>query len=141
MRKQLWFIGVLGALQCAPATAQEHIMKVYCGNKSLNIELADNPSAKAFAEKLSNGDITVKMSDYGNFEKTGALGFDLPRSDENITSSAGDVILYLGNTIVIYYDTNSWNFTRIGKIPNMTRESMLDFFGGYGDIDVTFSLK
>ncbi len=141
MRKRLCLIGLLVVLQSAPAFAQENIMKVYCGNKSLDIELADNPSAKAFAEKLSSGDITVKMSDYGNFEKTGKLGFDLPRSDENITTYAGDVILYLGNTIVIYYDTNSWNFTRIGKIPNMTRQQILDFFGGYGDVEVTFSVK
>lgn len=141
MRKQLCFIGTLVALQCVPAIAQGKTMKVYCGNKSLNIELADNPSAKAFAEKISMGDVTVKVSDYGNFEKTGSLGFDLPRSDKNVTTSAGDVILYLGNTIAIYYDTNTWNFTRIGKIPNMTRESMLDFFGGYGDVEVRFSMK
>ena len=121
MRNFFGLIGLLGALQGASAIAQENIMKIYCGNKSLNIELADNSSAKAFAEKVSSGDITVKMSDYGNFEKTGSLGFSLPKSDENITTSADDVILYLGNTIAIYYDTNSWNFTRIGRIPNMTR--------------------
>lgn len=76
MRNFFGLIGLLGVLQSAPAIAQENTMKVYCGNKSLNIELADNQSAKAFAEKLSAGDITVKMSDYGNFEKTGSLGFD-----------------------------------------------------------------
>lgn len=141
MRKKLCLICGLIALMCGSAIAKENIMKVYCGNKSLNIELADNPSAKAFAKKLTEGDIVVKMSDYGNFEKTGNLGFRLPMSDENITTSAGDVILYLGDTIVIYYDTNSWNFTRIGKIQNMTRESMLDFFGGYGEVEVKFSLK
>ena len=141
MRNFFGLIGLLGALQGASAIAQENIMNIYCGNKSLNIELADNSSAKAFAEKVSSGDITVKMSDYGNFEKTGSLGFSLPKSDENITTSAGDVILYLGNTIAIYYDTNSWNFTRIGRIPNMTRQQMLDFFGGYGDVEVTFSVK
>lgn len=141
MRKQMFLIGMLAALHCAATTAQENIMKVYCGNKSLNIKLADNISAKAFAEKVSKGDIKIKMSDYGNFEKTGGLGFMLPRSDENINTSAGDVILYQGNTIAIYYDTNSWNFTRIGKIPNMTRESMLEFFGGYGDVEVRFSLQ
>ena len=141
MRNFFGLIGLLGALQGASAIAQENIMKIYCGNKSLNIELADNSSAKAFAEKVSSGDITVKMSDYGNFEKTGSLGFSLPKSDENITTSADDVILYLGNTIAIYYDTNSWNFTRIGRIPNMTRQQMLDFFGGYGDVEVTFSVE
>lgn len=141
MRNFFGLIGLLVALASAPAVAQEDTMKIYCGNKSLNIELANNKSAKAFAEKLTNGDITVKLSDYEDFEKTGKLGFNLPRSDENITTAAGDVILYLGNTVAIYYDTNSWNFTRIGRIPNMTREKMLDFFGGYGDVEVTFSVK
>lgn len=141
MWKQACLTGILVALQSAPVFAQENIMKVYCENNSLNIELADNQSAKAFAEKLSAGDITIKMSDYGNFEKTGSLGFDLPRSDENITTSAGDITLYLGNTIAIYYGTNTWSLTRIGRIPNMTREKLLDFFGGYGDVSVRFSLK
>ncbi len=141
MAKNLCFILGLSVFMCLPVKAKENIMKVYCGNKSLDIELADNLSAEAFAEKLSDGDITVKMSDYGGFEKTGKLGFDLPRSDENIKTSAGDVILYSGNTISIYYDENDWKLTRIGKIPNMTRESMLDFFGGYGDTDIIFSLK
>ncbi len=141
MRKQIFLIAMLGAVLYTPAISQENIMKVYCGNKLLSMELADNQSAKAFAEKVSKGDIKIKMSDYGNFEKTGSLGFMLPRSDENINTSAGDVILYQGNTIAIYYDTNSWNFSRIGKIPNMTRETMLEFFGGYGDVEIRFSLQ
>lgn len=117
------------------------IVKVYVGSKSLEIELADNPSAKAFAEKLKEGDIVVKMDDYGNFEKVGDLGFSLPRSDAQITTSPGDVILYLGTRITIYYDVNSWNFTLLGKIKNMTRQTMLEFFGGMGEVTVRFSLK
>ncbi len=61
------------------------------------------------------------MHDYGNFEKVGPLGTDLPRNDEQITTEPGDLILYQGNSFVIYYDTNSWNFTRIGKINNATQ--------------------
>lgn len=120
---------------------QNNKVKVYCGERVLEMELADNASAKAFEERLQKGDVTVTMNDYGNFEKVGELGFELVRTDENITTEPGDVILYLGTNITIYYDTNSWNFTLLGKIKNMTRETMLQFFGGKGEVTVRFSIK
>ena len=137
MRKQIFLIAMLGAVLYTPAISQENIMKVYCGNKLLSMELADNQSAKAFAEKVSKGDIKIKMSDYGNFEKTGSLGFILPRSDENINTSAGDVILYQGSQITIYYAPNSWNFTKLAKIEDVSdlKEKL-----GKGSIEATFSL-
>lgn len=116
-------------------------VKVYCGENSLEIELSSNPSAKAFAERLKQGDVTVTMDDYGDFEKVGDLGFELPQSNSRIVTSPGDVILYLGTNITIYYDTNSYNFTLLGKIKGMTRESMLDFFGGKGAVTVTFKAE
>lgn len=115
-------------------------VNVYVGSKSLEIELADNASASAFAEKLKDGDVIVTMDDYGNFEKVGSLNFSLPRTDTQITTSPGDVILYLGTNVTIYYDINSYNFTLLGKIKNMTRETMLQFFGGMGEVTVRFSL-
>ena len=86
------------------------------GNHKLNATLADNSSATAFYELLKKGPLTVDMHDYGNFEKVGSLGTSLPRNDTQITTTAGDIILYQGNQITIYYDTNSWNFTRLGKV-------------------------
>ena len=80
------------------------------------------------------------MSDYGNMEKMGPIGKDLPTNDEEITTKAGDLILYQGNSLVIYYDENSWNFTRLGKIEGVTGEELLDAFGD-GDVTVTFSLQ
>ena len=80
------------------------------------------------------------MSDYGNMEKMGPLGKALPTNDEEITTKAGDLILYQGNSLVIYYDENSWNFTRLGKIEGVTGEELLDAFGD-GDVTVTFSLQ
>lgn len=99
--------------------------------------LADNPSAEAFAELLQNGPLTVSTHDYGSFEKVGALGTDLPRSDEQITTSAGDIILYQGNQITVYYAQNTWNFTRLGRIddPSGLREAL-----GSGDVEITFQL-
>ncbi len=84
--------------------------------------------------------MTIDMSDYGNMEKMGPIGKDLPTNDEEITTKAGDLILYQGNSLVIYYDENSWNFTRLGKIEGVTGEELLDAFGD-GDVTVTFSLQ
>lgn len=110
------------------------------GDTSIEASFADNGSAEAFKEKLQEGPLTLALYDYGNFEKVGALGFELPRNDTQITTEPGDVILYQGNQITIYYDTNSWNFTRLGKIQNVTQNELKEFLGE-GDVSVTFSLK
>ena len=101
--------------------------------------LEDNSSAQAFAELLeqNGGSLTVDMSDYGNFEKVGPLGTTLPRNDQQITTSAGDIILYQGNSITVYYAQTSWNFTRLGRIddPSGLKDAL-----GKGDVAITFSL-
>ena len=66
---------------------------------------------------------------YGSFEKVGSLPWTLPRNDEQITTSPGDIILYKGNQITIYYDTNSWSFTRLAKIGITSKEELLDVLG------------
>lgn len=118
---------------------EETTMKITANGNSLTAVLADNSSAQALLERLQDGPVTVEMNDYGNFEKVGPLGFSLPTNDEPISTSPGDVILYQGSNITVYYDTNQWNFTRLGKIENVTREDLLDFFGD-GAVTVTFSL-
>ena len=80
------------------------------------------------------------MSGYGNFEKVGPLGQSLPTNNQQITTEAGDIILYQGNQITIYYDRNSWNFTRLGKINDVTSQQLRDILGS-GDVNVTFSLE
>ena len=102
--------------------------------------LADNSSVDALKELLANEPLTINMRDYASMEKVGPIGTDLPRNDEQIYTGAGDIILYQGNSLVIYYNTNSWNFTRIGKIEGVTGEDILDAFGD-GDVTVTFSLE
>lgn len=94
--------------------------------------LEDNSSAQALYDKLADGDITIQMSDYANFEKVGNLGFYLPVNDTQITTKAGDIILYQGNQLVFYYDTNNWNFTRLGAFQNITQEEFRNLFGESG---------
>ena len=112
------------------------------GGKSFTATLENNSSAQALKEQLAKGNITVEMNDYGDMEKVGLLGISLPRNDRQTTTGPGDIILYLGNNLVIYYDTNSWDFTRIGKVNGIgTRKEMLDLLGGTGKISVTLSLN
>ena len=102
--------------------------------------LEDNSSAQAFIDKLNSGGIDVDMHDYGSFEKVGNLPWNLPRNDEQITTEPGDIILYQGNQITVYYDRNSWNFTRLAKITGATRDELLSAFGS-GDVNIRFSLE
>ena len=99
--------------------------------------LSDNTSAEAFAELLKSGPLTVSAHDYGSFEKVGDLGTTLPRNDEQVTTSAGDIILYQGNQITVYYAENSWSLTRLGRIDDPS--GLRDALGG-GDVTITFAL-
>ena len=110
------------------------------GDKELTASLADNSSAQALVELLKQSDITIDMSDYSNFEKVGELPENLPTNDEQIDTDYGDLILYLGHRFVIYYDKNSWNFTKLGHIDNITQEE-LKVILGESDVTVTLSLK
>ena len=109
------------------------------GNHNLTATLADNSSATAFYELLKKGPITVDMHDYGSFEKVGSLGTSLPRNDSQITTEAGDIILYQGNQITIYYDTNSWNFTRLGKVDGVTQADLKTILGK-GNVTAVFEI-
>ena len=105
---------------------------------TLTATLVDNTSAQALYNLLQEGPITIEMHDYGNFEKVGSLGTTLPGNDEQITTQAGDLILYQGNQLSIYYDTNSWSFTRLGKIDNITQSELKQILGT-GSTAVTLS--
>ena len=102
--------------------------------------LAENSSAEALKALLAEDDLTIEMSDYGNMEKVGPIGQSLPRNDEHITTSPGDLILYQGSNLVIYYATNTYTFTRLGKIDNVTQAELKSALGE-GGVKVTLSLE
>ena len=110
------------------------------GGRTFTATLVDNSSTQALKEQLAKGNITVEMEDYASMEKVGSLGISLPRNDRPTTTGPGDLILYQGHNFVIYYDKNSWNFTRLGKIDNAT-QSELKAALGKGDVKVTLSLE
>ena len=123
---------------------QEEITKMYItiyGNK-LEVTLENNSSAKALVELLKQGNITYTADDYGGFEKVGGIGHTLPRNDTSINTVAGDVILYQGNQLCLYYGNNSWTFTRIGKIIGYSASELRNLLGaGKGSVEVTLSLN
>lgn len=102
--------------------------------------LEENSSAEALKELLRQGPLTIRMHDYGNMEKVGPVGQVLPADNQQITTGAGDIILYQGSNLVIYYDTNTWNFTRLGRVNNVTQDGMKAVFGD-GDVTVILSLE
>lgn len=120
---------------------EEDVVVISCGDKVLEIQLADTVSARALKDRLAGGEISVAMRAYGGFEMVGALGFSLERDDVNMTTRTGDVVLYSGDQLVIFYDSNSWAYTKIGHIRGATRESLENFFGWTDKTEVTFSLK
>ncbi|MCC8061043.1 MAG: hypothetical protein LIO81_09465 [Clostridiales bacterium] len=123
--------GTILVEQYAEATESMQI-QVEVNGTILTALLEDNSSAQALYDKLADGSITIQMSDYANFEKVGSLGFDLPVNDTQITTKAGDIILYQGNQLVFYYDINSWSFTRLGEFQNIDQAGLKELFGAGG---------
>ena len=108
--------------------------------KTLTADFADNSSAKALADVLAKSSITYQADDYGNFEKVGDLGQSFPKNEENITTEPGDIILYQGHNLCIYYAQNTWSFTRIAKIKGISKDELKEFLGE-GEITVTLSVE
>ena len=105
------------------------------------VTLEKNSATKALVELLKSGNITYIADDYGGFEKVGGLGHTLPRSDRQLTTQAGDVMLYLGNQIVMFYGSNSWSYTKLGKIEGYSTQQLRTLLAaGSGTVTVTISL-
>lgn len=123
-----------------PKQTTDTRISIAVNNHTLMATLADNSSAKAFAELLNDGPLTLDLHDYGNFEKTGSLPQTLPRNDEPIDTDFGDLILYQGNQFVLYYDKNSWTFTRLGHLDSSVTKEELKSILGEENVTVTISL-
>lgn len=105
----------------------------------LTVQWEDNESVDALKDLLKDGPKTLQMSMYGGFEQVGALGTSLPRSDVQTTTNPGDIVLYSGSNIVIFYGSNSWAYTRLGKITEFSDRELRELLGS-GDVTVTLTL-
>lgn len=106
--------------------------------RDLKIRLSGNSSAKALYERLADETVTVIAEDYGGFEKVGELGFSLPENNEEITTKVGDLILYQGNKLSLYYGVNTYELTRLGEVEYAMQPELKDILG---DGAVTMVLK
>ena len=114
------------------------MIKIKVNSNVLEVKLEDNEATKSLVERLKNGDISVNANEYGGFEKVGNLGFSLPRNDKNITTSAGDIVLYQGNQISLFYNSNSWSYTKLGRVQNVSGAELKNILGSR---DVTLILS
>ncbi len=117
-------------------------MCITIDGQTQKVTLVDNQATKALVEKMQQAPITVTLNSSGGFEIWGALGFSLPTSNEQINAQPGDVILYSGSNICIFYGTNSWSYTRLGKIDGLSESELRKFLkAGESNISVTLSLS
>ena len=147
MKHVLLFLAVVlltGCSKDSEVTAQTMTQKLYItiDGKTLSVELVDNVATQTLVAALQEGDITYEAHDYGGFEKVGALGRSLPTNDTQTTTQAGDVILYSGNQIVLFYGSNSWSYTRLGRMEYSSQAELESFLkAGQGNVTVKLSLS
>lgn len=114
-------------------------IKLMVNGNIFEVALEENSATLELMNQLKNGDVVIEASEYGGFEKVGFLGFSLPRDDKQIITEAGDIVLYQGNQISIFYHSNSWSYTKIGRIKNVSQEELQKALGD-GDVTVTFTI-
>lgn len=123
------------------STTEENTVKkmtLQIGNNTFTATLENNDAVDALVDMMREEPVVIQMSDYSGFEKVGSLGTSLPASNKQTTTQSGDIVLYNGNQIVIFYGSNSWSYTRLGRIDDLSGwEGAL----GSGDVTVTFSLE
>lgn len=116
----------------------DSIMIMKIGDTKVNVEWEDNQAVEALRDMAKDGDITIQMSMYGGFEQVGSIGQSLPRDDKQTTTSSGDIVLYSGNQMVVFYGSNSWSYTRLGHISDKDEAEMADLLSN-GDVTITIS--
>lgn len=114
----------------------EKILSLAINGQSVSVQWEGNESVEALKELVKDKPLTIQMSMYGGFEQVGSLGTSLPRSDRQTTTTAGDIVLYSGNQIVIFYGSNSWAYTRLGHITDKKASQMRDLLAN-GNTTIT----
>ena len=114
-------------------------LQMTIGNTPVSVDWEDNEAAEALKDLCRNQPLTIQMSMYGGFEQVGPIGTALPHNDVQTTTSAGDIVLYSGDQMVVFYGSNSWAYTRLGHITDKSAEDMTDLLSN-GDTVITISL-
>ena len=114
----------------------EKMLQMKIDDTYVEVRWEDNASVDALKELCKENEFKIQMSMYGSFEQVGYIGQDLPRDDVQTTTSYGDIVLYSGNNIVVFYGSNSWAYTRLGHIENMDQDQLRDLLSN-GDVTIT----
>ncbi len=147
MKKMLWLFAALLITGCSKnsetfAQTMEETMYITIGEETHTVTMEDNVGTRALVAALQTDNITYLAHDYGNFEKVGYFGQSFPTADHQITTAAGDLVLYNGDNICIFYGSNSWSYTRIGKLDNLSADEVRRFVkAGEGEVAITLSLQ
>ena len=127
-----------------PATADtssaDKTLTLTIGDTAVTVAWEDNASVEALRALAEGAPLTIQLSMYGGFEQVGSIGQSLPRDDHQTTTAAGDIVLYSGNQIVIFYGSNSWAYTRLGHITDKSAAEMAALLGN-GNVAITLAVK
>ena len=115
---------------------QNMVMKI--GDTSVDVTWEENDSIKEL-NKLAESGLSISMSMYGGFEQVGSIGQSIARNDVQMTTQSGDIVLYSGNQLVVFYGSNSWSYTKLGKI-NLSQKELEELLGN-GDVTITLALE
>ena len=115
-------------------------MRLSIDGTDVNVEWEDNQAVADLMALAADGPITVDLSMYGGFEQVGPLGASLTANDEQMTTVPGDIVLYAGNQVSIFYDSNSWSYTKLGHVSDKTADEMTDLLGN-GDVSITITVQ
>ena len=115
-------------------------MKMTINDTPVKVSWENNVSVKALAEMTADGPVTIVTEPYGGFEQVGSIGETLPSSDTNIKTKAGDIMLYTGSQMVIFYGSNSWAYTRLGRITDKSDSELKEMLSGNG-VTVTITAE
>lgn len=119
-------------------TEQTSALQMTIGNTPASVDWEDNAAVQALTELCRNHPLTIQMSMYGGFEQVGSIGTDLPQNDVQTTTSSGDIVLYSGNQMVVFYGSNSWEYTRLGRITDKTQTELTELLSN-GNVTITLS--
>ena len=141
--KKICFIFILSLITCTAVSgddSMDDLVKVKINDEVFDVKLENNSATQELIKELKKGNVTVNASEYGGFEKVGELGFSLPTNDENVETNSGDIVLYQGDKISLFYGSHSWSYTKLGKIDNFDSNKRKEVLGS-GDVTLEFSLK
>ena len=119
---------------------EEKMLRMYIGDTEVSVEWQDNRSVDALKELCKDEPMVISMSMYGGFEQVGPLGVALPKSDAQTRTESGDIVLYSGDQMVVFYGSNSWAYTRLGHITDQSEDSMRELLGN-GNVQITLCME